>query len=322
MTPAPLRLSRGTIGLLLLLGAVALVACGGGERDLGAPDRPKIAVTTGILADITRQVTGDRVEIVQVIPDGVDAHDFQLSAKGRAEVEDSQLLIYNGGGLEAGIPVDSFSIDKWALVDHVGPLIEVGEDHHGEDDHGDGDSHSEESSAHGSADPHVWMDPDRIVTALPALVAALTRSDRTNRGKYRTGATRYSRALEALVSEMKRDMDPIPAERRKLVTSHDAMAYFASRFGFEILAAPFPSTGAESEASAEAISEVEAQIEESGVPAVFPESESSPAVLEMIAQRTGVKVISGLLVESTGDSGSYLEMMRTDARLIASGLRG
>jgi len=321
--PSRPRTSMKTAGpLLLVIGSLTIAACGSADSGKVPEQKTKIVATTGILADITRQVAGARANVSQLVPNGADSHDFQISAKGRAEIEDSDLLVFNGGGLEAGIPVESFSVRKFELVEHVGRLLEAGEDHHNEEQEHAGGSHEGDGGAgeHGSFDPHVWMDPDRIAAAVPALVKSLSVVDPSGSEGYRERGLRYQRKLRALVREMETEMESISSDQRKLVTSHDSMAYFAERFDFEILPTPFPATGAEAEGSAGAIAEVEAAIEQSGVSAVFPEAESNPAVLEKIAERTGVEIVTGLLVESLGPSDSYLEMMRSDSRLIDRGL--
>lgn len=321
--PSRLRASIKTAGLLLLvIGSLAIVACGGTGSGKDSEEKTKIVATTGILADITRQLAGTEANVSQLVPNGADAHDFQISAKERAEIESSDLLVFNGAGLEAGIPVESFPVRKFELVEHAGRLLEAGEDHHSEKQEHADDSHEgdEVAGEHGSFDPHVWMDPDRIAAAVPALVKSLSVVDPSGSEGYRERGLRYQRKLRALVREMQTEMESISSDQRKLVTSHDSMAYFAERFDFEILPTPFPATGAEAEGSVGAIAEVEASIEQSGVSAVFPEAESNPAVLEMIAERTGVEIVTGLLIESLGPSGSYLEMMRSDSRLIDRGL--
>lgn len=321
--PSRLRASMKSAGpLLLVIGSLVIVACSSTGSGKDSEEKTKIVVTTGILADITRQLAGTEANVSQLVPNGADAHDFQISAKERAEIEGSDLLVFNGAGLEAGIPVESFPVRKFELVEHAGRLLEAGDDHQRENqEHGTSAHEGDEGAGeHGSFDPHVWMDPDRIAAAVPALVRSLSVVDPSGSKVYRERGLRYQRQLRALVREMQTQMESISSDQRKLVTSHDSMAYFAERFDFEILPTPFPATGAEAEGSAGAIADVEVAIEQSGVSAVFPEAESNPAVLERIAERTGVEIVTGLLVESLGPSGSYLEMMRSDSRLIDFGL--
>jgi zinc/manganese transport system substrate-binding protein len=275
---------------LTLLGT----ACGSDSGRDGA----EVAATTGILADITREVAGDDAEVVQVIPESSSPHDFQLSAQDRADIEDSSLLVHNGSGLEEGVPVDEIDVPQFALADNAGETL----------------------GADGEPDPHVWMDPTRVAAAVPALAEALAEADPENADGYRMRARRYASELETLDGEVSKELAAVPPDARKLVTSHDALSYFADRYGFEVIATAFPATGAEGEASAAAIRDVEEAVERAGVPAVFAESEDDPEVLELVSDATGVEVVDDLLVESPGDSGSYTEMLRHDAELIAGSL--
>ncbi|MGH2923261.1 MAG: metal ABC transporter substrate-binding protein [Solirubrobacterales bacterium] len=314
MNPRASTAAVPILAIALLL-AVAVAACGSDDDGGGAP---RVAATTGILADIAGEVAGDDAEVVQLIPDGSSPHDFQLSAEDRAEVEDSVLLAYNGADLEAGVPVDELDLPRFALADNVGPLLESTEAGAHEEEH----AAEEEEHAHEGGDPHVWMDPSRTAAALPALAEALAQADPEHADGYRRRADEYADELRALDTELADRLATIPAGDRELVTSHDALGYFADRYGLEVVATPFPASGAEAEPSASHLRESTDAIRSAGVPAVFAEAGDDPEVLELIAGDTGVEVVDDLLVESPGDSGGYVEMLRHDAGLIATGLGG
>ena len=318
--------------LLSLLIAAFAAACGSdSDSDSGGDSgKPTVSATTGILADITEQVAAGDATVEQVIPEGSSPHDFQLSAQDRQSIEDSELLVMDGANLEQGIPVDDIDVPKFVLSDEVKGLLpfeeagehahEDGEDHaEGEEEHPGEDEAAEE---HGTVDPHVWMDPARVAGALPALGDALAEADPDHADAYRQRAAAYADELNALDSEIETSLARVSADNRELVTSHDALGYFADRYGFEVIATPFPASGAEAEASAGRIDEVERAIRSAGVPTVFAEAEDDPEVLELIADDTGVAITTDLFVESPGSTGSYVEMLRHDARLISDGLAG
>jgi ABC-type Zn uptake system ZnuABC Zn-binding protein ZnuA len=264
-----------------------------------------------------------------VIPDGSTPHDFELSAEDRAEIEDSILLVHNGAGLEAGVPIDEIDIPKYALSENVGELLpfeEAGE-HAAEEEHAEGEAdeeHADEEQEHehGASDPHVWMDPTRVAAALPTLADALAEADPEHAEAYRNRAADYAKELAALDAELRQSLRSLSPDRRELVTSHDALGYFADRYGFTVIATPFPASGVEAEASAARIREVTDAIREAGVPAVFAEEEDDPEVLELIAEDAGVEIVDGLLVESPGSAGNYEEMLRRDAELVSDALAG
>ena len=261
----------------------------------------EVVATTAILTEITERVAGPDTEVTQLLPDGASPHDFQLSARDRATVNEARLLITNGGGLETGLALDSSSATRYELIDHVGPLIR--------------------SEPDGAPDPHVWMDPDRVASALPSIARALSKLNPEQASAYRSRAASYARELSALGRRMSRSLEEVPPAHRYLITSHDSLAYFAQRFGFELAASLFPTSGPEAEASAASVEAVERAIERTGVPAIFPEADSNPAALRQIASRTGVRIVRGLRVEAPG-RGGYATMLLDDARLVSRGLSG
>jgi zinc/manganese transport system substrate-binding protein len=262
-----------------------------------------VVATTGILADIAGTVAEPDAEVVQVIPDGTDPHSFSLSAEDRQTLEGADLVVANGVGLEAGIPLEDAGAPTWTITDHAGELLPF-----------------EEGSE--SEDPHVWMDPTRVVRALPALAEALGEADPEHAAAYLERAEAYADELRALDLEIRRSLAAIPSQNRELVTSHDALGYFAERYRFDVVATPFPASGPEAEASAATIRDVEAAIRSARVPTVYAEEEDDPEVLRRIASDTGVEIEEDLLVETPGSAGGYVEMLRRDAELLARGLAG
>jgi zinc/manganese transport system substrate-binding protein len=297
--------SRNWIAPLAVLAVATAVAVAGCGSDTSGGSQ-KIAATTGILADITEQVAGPDAEVVQIIPDASSPHDFQLSAKDRQTIEESLLLVHNGAGLEQGIPTADFDVDQFALADHVGTLRPFAAVDEGEESGGD--------------DPHVWMDPTKVAQALPALAGALADADPDHAKGYRRRAQAYAASLGALDGQIKQTLAVVPPADRKLVTSHDALGYFADRYGFEVAATPFPASGPEAEASASTVSHVEDVIRETGVPTVFAQADDDPKLLDQIASDTGVEVIDDLHIEAPVGDEHYDAMLQRDAELIASGL--
>lgn len=297
-----------TLVLLTLLFAAA-----SGCRSNDDQSGPTVTASTGIWADVTEQVAGDDATVEQVIPDATSPHEFQLSAEDRAMIEDSLLLVYNGADLEAGLPIDEIDVSKFAVSDHVGRLEQFRPA-------GSREHPTSEEEEQGGLDPHVWMDPSRVAAALPALADALAEADPDHADGYRSRAESYAAELRELDAEIEQAVAAIPPQNRKLVTSHDAMGYFAGRYGFEVLATPFPATGPEAEASAQTIKEVEDAVRSSGVPTIFAQETDDPEVLERIAGETGVAIEEHLLVEAPGEAGTYRGMLRQDAELLRNGL--
>ncbi|MGI9557847.1 MAG: metal ABC transporter substrate-binding protein [Solirubrobacterales bacterium] len=333
------------------LAAAVIAGCGGDDdsgassEGPGASGEATIVATTGVLADIAAEVAGDDAEVVQLIPDGVDVHGFAASAQDRALLDDAVLVVENGAGLEEGVPLDEVEAGRWALADEGSELIafgsadvhgDEGESHEGEGEKHEGETHDEEGESHegegetvgedahdhsaGTGDPHVWMSPAFVAAAVPSLAEALAEADPANADEYRARADDYVERLESLDEEITDQLSGLPVAQRSLVTSHDAFSYFADRYDLTVIATPFPSSGPEAEPSAARLAEVQDAIVDSGVSAVFAQVSDNPEVLEAVARETGVEVVDELLVSSPGDAGSYEEMMRRNASLIAAGL--
>jgi ABC-type Zn uptake system ZnuABC Zn-binding protein ZnuA len=298
----------------------ALVSTGCGSED--EPDEGvRVVATTGIVADWVESVAGPDVEVVQLIPDGSSPHDFQLSAEDRSELEQADLIAAVGAGLEAGVPLDDAEAPSWKLADNAGELLPFGEG--GAHEHeGEGEEHAEDDREHGASDPHIWMDPTRVAAALPSLAAALGDADPEHADAYADRAREYTGELRDLDRELRATLEIVPAANRELVTSHDSLGYLAARYGYEVVATAFPSSGPEAEASAAQLQEVIGSIAEHDVPTVFAQEEDDPEALRLVADEAGVEVEEGLIVESLGSAGSYEEMLRRDAGLISAALRG
>ncbi len=278
---------------------VALSGCGESDEPGGAP---QIAATTGIASDLATAVGGPDVEVTQVIPDGSSPHDFELSAKDRQVLEEADLVVAIGAALEVGVPLDDVDSPRWELVANVRELLPFEET--------------------GGSDPHVWMDPTRSAGALGSLADALSDADPAHATDYRDRAKAYATGLRRLDRELRSTLAVVPETDRELVTSHDSLGYLADRYGFEVVATAFPASGPEAEASAAQLREVADAIEEHAVPAVFAQQEDDPEALRLVADETGVTIEEGLIIESPASAGSYEEMLRLDAELIAQALGG
>ena len=277
--------------LVFIWGAVALLV--GGCGDDAITGRPAVVATTGVAADIVRNVTGADADVIQLVPDGASPHSYAPSAQEQADLNDADLLVYFHPGLEAALPIDQAR-------------------------------RSFEIAAHGAAgeDPHVWLDPALISAALPALAAELGSIDPESAAGYERRAAAYATQLEALDRELEALVAEVPREDRKLIASHDLLGYFAERYDFEVTGAVF-GIAPEAEASSSSIAGLIETVERSGVPAVFAQEGDDPEVLEQIAEEAEVEVVDDLLLETLGPgAGSYIEMMRISTERIVDALGG
>jgi zinc/manganese transport system substrate-binding protein len=290
--------------LVLLLALVALAtlasACGDGGAGDSEATGTKVVATTGIAADIAAAVAGEGADVVQLVPDGAEPHSYSPGAREQLDLEDADLLVYFSPALEQGLPLDAAGA-TFQIAEHVGKV-------RGED--GDG-----------GVDPHIWLDPTMIAATLPELAEAFAEIDPAGAAAYERRAREYAAELGDLDAELRELAETVPAANRKLVTSHDLLGYFADRYGYEFIGAPFgtsPEAGAGAASLAELIDATEAE----RVPAVFAQRGDDPEVLRRVADEAGVEVVDDLLVESLGpEADTYPEMMRLTAGRIAEALR-
>jgi zinc/manganese transport system substrate-binding protein len=302
-----------------------------------------VVVTTTMLGDVTNDIVicgGGTVEVL--MPNGADPHDFSASSDQVASMINADLVVANGLGFEAGL-IDSMAnaTSDGANVFEVAPLlnpIEFGGASHSEegdvhsDEEGDvhsdeeGDVHSdEEGDVHGSLDPHFWFDMNRMATAAELIGAELTTV--TGDAAYTTCAATTATQIRAAESDVRATLESVPADKRILVTDHDALGYLADVYGYEIAGTVIPAGTTLAEPSSADLAALVATIEAEGVTAIFANTSAPTSLAEAVAAESGSNItVTPLYVESLGEPGSpaatYIDMMRANAQLIAEGLQG
>ncbi len=230
--------------------------------------------------------------------------------------------------------------DEMGHDDHEDEGHDDHEDEMGHDDHEDeghdhdedeGHDHDEDEGhddhhdhAHGSEDPHVWMDPHRVAEALPVLAQALTADAGLDPAAVEACLNNYRAELEAVDAEIAAKVAQLPAESRKLVTNHDAFAYYAARYGFEVIGTVIPSLSSMAEANPAGLEELAEIIEHEGIKAIFAETQHSNDDIEALAAHVGDIDVITLYTGSLGPPGSgaetYTGYLRTNTDLIVDSL--
>ena len=182
-----------------------------------------------------------------------------------------------------------------------------------------------EDREHGEFDPHIWHNPQNVMLIVDDIAGALSLADPSNEAAYRANATTYKAELKQLDNYMQSEVDKLSTEQRKLVTSHDALGYFADRFGFEVIGAVIPSVSTEgSDANAGELAELVDIVKALSVPAIFVENITNTKLVEQVAMSAGVTVAPALYTDALGPEGSdgatYLEMMSYNVKTIIAAL--
>jgi ABC-type Zn uptake system ZnuABC Zn-binding protein ZnuA len=299
---------------LAVLVASGALAAGCSEQRAGSADAElRVVATTAHLADFARAVGGDRVAVETILSPNADPHDYEPRPSDARAVAEADVVLQSGGDIDAWLDdvVDSAGGEaaRVNLIDVVRTL-EGGHEH--DDEHG----HEDE----GVRDPHWWQDPRNVVRAVDRIRAVFSDADAAGAAAYDRRAAAYRQRVERLDRAIERCIDSAPAERRKLVTGHDAFGYFAARYGIEIVGSVLPTLSTSGQPSAGDLRALTAAIRRERVTTIFPEAAVSQRLERAVARDAGVEVGPPLYADTLGLAGSpgatYLEALRHDASAI------
>lgn len=291
----------------LLAAILALSPCAAPAAD------PLPVVTSGtLIADLVRNVAGERAAIHPLAPAGSDPHTFQPTPDSMRLLARARLAFFNGSGLEEWWEKTVRSVGRKDLA-----AVELSR--------GLATLRTPGPGGHGHAegpDPHAWMDPLLVKRYVERIQAALTQADPAGGHGYAERAAAYQARLDQLDAWIRAELERIPPPRRKMVTFHNAFQYFTRRYGLAVSGYLVASPG--KEPSARTLAELLRRIRQERIPAVFAEADFNPKLLEMLARDAGVTVVTDLYDGSLTDgppAESYLAMMRHNAARIAAALR-
>jgi len=292
--------------VIFLILAVLLFSCGGADSDSEGL-APVVLTSTTFLADITRNIAGDRLQVESLLPYGVDPHSYQPTPQDAARLSESQLIIVNGAEYEHFLE---------SLLENAGGEATTLEAAAGIS------PRAEAESEHG-IDPHMWLDPNNIIHYVENIRDALTHLDPQGEAVYRTNADTYISELRNLDSWIREQVDQIPEEKRLLITNHEALGYFAEQYGFTVTGTVIESFSSDASPSAQQIAELIEQIRSSGAPAIFLDASDNPTFARQISEETGVRVITDLHLESLTEGSpapTYIDMMKHNVTQIVNAL--
>jgi len=292
------------IGLALLV----LLGLSGGAH---SADKLKAVASFSILGDMVRQVGGDRVEVVTLVPPDSDAHVFSPTPADAKMLAGAQLFFVNGLGFEGWmerlekssgfkgtVVVASTGVKPRSMVEEEGDKPET------------------------ITDPHAWQDLANGKLYIANIRDGLIAADPEGKAVYEANAAKYLDAIAREDTVVRAALAGLPEARRKIITSHDAFGYFGAAYGLEIIAPEGVST--ESEASAQDVAKIIRQIKEEKIPAVFLENVTDHRLLDQIAKETGAKIggtlYSDALSGPDGSAATYLGMFRHNVGTLTAAL--
>ena len=317
--PHPFALRHGLRALATAC-AAALISTAAHAQPL------EVTTSFSILGDLVGQVGGERVKVRTLVGADEDAHAFQPRPSDARNVGGAALVVVNGlgfddwmvrlarsGGYKGEVVVASAGIDTLAMTtdDH---------DHDHGHDHGDEDDKANAKAV----DPHAWQDVGNVRRYVANIADALTKADPAGATAYRANAERYDDELKALDTEIRAAFAALPAERRKVVSSHAAFGYFGRAYGIRFLSPVGVSNNAEP--TAQGVARLIRQLKAEKVPAVFIENVADSRLIERIRSESGAQIggtlYSDALSKADGPAPSYVQMMRTNLDALRQALSG
>jgi ABC-type Zn uptake system ZnuABC Zn-binding protein ZnuA/ABC-type Mn2+/Zn2+ transport system permease subunit len=299
-------------GALPVAGAAALLLLSGCGSS--GSDKPLVIATTTQIADFTRAVGGDAIDVHQILQPNTDPHEYEPRPKDIQATAGAKVVFENGDGL-----------DSW-----MGKVVSQAGGHPDVVTLGDvartqvpGETSGPEASP---VDPHWWHDPRNAEAAVERIRSALDQAVPSHKEDFDRRAAAYVTQIEALDKRLAACFASVPASERKLVTSHDAFNYFAKRYGIDFVGAIIPSQSTEAQPSAGDVARLVKQVRDEHVKAIFLESSVNPKLGKAVAAQTGAIGNLKLYGDTLGPEGSpgatYLGMELANANAMMRGFTG
>jgi ABC-type Zn uptake system ZnuABC Zn-binding protein ZnuA len=298
-------------GIIIL--ALSLLAACSAQPLRGAtstPGPPRVLAVETFLADIVRNVAGDRLIVDSLLPINMDPHSYQPAPSDIIKISTSDVLVINGGGIEVFITplLDNAGGSRLVITASAGLT-----------------PRPDATGEHPEGDPHFWLDPNNVITYVENIRDGLVQADPQGRQVYSDNAAAYILQLQALNAWIQDQVGQIPADQRQLVTNHESLGYFAARYDFTVVGSIIPSVSSESAPTAHQLATLIDQIRASGARAIFMETGANINLAEQIAGETSAIIVTDLYTHSISDAHgpapTYIDMMKYNVTQIVNALK-
>lgn len=298
--------------MFVALFTMGVTSCADGDKTQ-PDDRPYVVATTGMVADLVRNIAGDSMRIEAIMQPGVDPHLYKASQGDLKKIIESDYIFFNGLHLEGKM---AEILEK---QQQVKPVVAIA----------DSISKFKIIQLSGSTyDPHIWFDVSLWRDASQVVLANLLRLDPENAAYYKQNAARYQADLDSLDQWVKDELATIPPSKRVLITAHDAFAYFGRAYGIEVRGLQGISTL--SEIGLRDVTNLVNFIVEKDIPAVFVETSVSDKSLKAVLEgvkgkgkklKIGGSLFSDAMGRAGTPQGTYIGMVEHNVKTIANALK-
>ena len=297
--------------LFLAFSALFITSCSftanNSKRINSEKNKPFVVTTFTVLADIAKNVAGEKLMIQSITKPGAEIHSYQFTPSDVIKASKAQLIIENGLGLELWFKKFTASAGKVptiTLSDGIKPLA------------------IEEDKYKGKPNPHAWMSPKKAMVYVDKLVETFIVIDPLNESTYRSNGNDYKKELINLDQELRVTLSKIPLKKRVLVSCEGAFTYLANDYGME--EAYLWPVNAESQVTPRRMANLIKTIKEKDVPTIFCESTVSAEAQKQVAIESGASFGGNFYVDSLstndGPAPTYLKLLRHNVQLIVDGL--
>ena len=287
--------------------------------------RPKVVATSSVLCDFIEKIAQDTVDLTCLIPAGTDPHVYAPKPSDRKAIEQANLILYNGYGFEADLIKLIQSTNNSAPKVAVGEMA-VSKPLKGEEHEHETRGRAQAEQEHGEFDPHVWHDAKNGVRMVEVVLDNLKKISPKDDAKYINNAKTITRNLTQLDTWIRSEISTIPAQQRKLVTTHDSMGYYAAAYGIPIEGA-LQGISTDEKPTAGRVKELVDEIKKASVPTIFAEATINPKLIETVSREAQVNVSNQkLFADGLGERGTpadtYEKMLIANTQAIVKGLGG
>jgi len=288
----------------------------------------KVASLSTVLTDIAENVGGDRVEVTSIVKPGMDPHLYEPTPGDIKKISNARIVLASGLGFEGYLDNLKSGVGTGPVFvvagDAIKPIYVDEADAH---DEGEGEDHGHHHHSHTAdnggkyPDPHWWHSIRNVEAVTRQIRDAFIAADPEGRAVYEANARAFDKKLTDLSKWVRLQLANLPKDKRILVTSHDALGYFAQDYGFEVH--PVQGISTSDQPSSKKVRELVRDIKEESVKAIFAENIENPKVLQQITQETGAKLGGTLYADGlgAGDAGTYDGMMRHNVTTIVTALQ-
>jgi len=281
------------------------------QTDSGGQNKPKVVSTSTMITDWTQQVGGDEIQLKGILKPGADPHVYEPVPADSQALEEADLIVYNGYNLEPGLiklmNSSGVKAKKFAVGEVVKPL-------------------DFEYKGKRVPDPHVWGDAKNAIAMVNAIRDRLIELSPEDRQKFTENAARLTDELKRVDTWITKEIQTIPENQRKLVTTHDAFQYYSRAYGIPV-AGTLIGISTEEQPSAQTVKTLSDSVKKAGVRSIFAETTINPALIKTVAEEAGVKIAPRQLYsdsigapDSEGDT--YVKMLVANTRTIVEALGG